>query len=208
MHYKLPRTGNAPLVFEGEERWFPVPGFEERYEISDFGNVRGWYNTHSKRRKVPKMLRGVLLNNGYRYVKLCRNGTQALYAVHRLVLLAFCGPSPPGHQAAHLDGTRTNNCFTNLRWLSAKENTGHKYKHGTMPFGEQHWSHSHPERLRKGESHYRTRLTESQVTSIVMDRRPARIIAQELQMSIGAINAIRQRRTWKHLKIEHGGNWQ
>ncbi len=45
------------------------------------------------------------------------------YGVHRLVCEAFWGPPPaPGLQADHKDGTKSNNHFENLEWVTDPEN--------------------------------------------------------------------------------------
>jgi hypothetical protein len=58
--------------------------------------------------------------------------------VHHLVLEAFVGPRPAGHEAAHGDGDKTNNALANLRWATPKENAADRYRHGTVLFGTRH----------------------------------------------------------------------
>ena len=42
--------------------------------------------------------------------------------VHELVLEAFRGPRPAGHQADHGDGDRGHNALANLEWVTPAEN--------------------------------------------------------------------------------------
>ncbi len=50
------------------------------------------------------------------------------YGVHRLVCEAFWGPPPaPGLQADHKDGTKSNNHFENLEWVTNRVNTKRSY---------------------------------------------------------------------------------
>lgn len=56
--------------------------------------------------------------------------------VHRLILEAFAGKCPPGKEACHNDGNKTNNAIENLRWDTRKRNASDRYKHGTIQFGE------------------------------------------------------------------------
>lgn len=73
---------------------------------------------------------------GGRYVVVClrtNNGKGPVTCryVHRLVLEAFVGPCPDGHQACHGDRDTSNNRLTNLRWGTYRENHEDKVKHGT-----------------------------------------------------------------------------
>ena len=50
------------------------------------------------------------------------------YGVHRLVCEAFWGPPPaPGLQVDHKDGTKSNNHFENLEWVTPRVNTQRSY---------------------------------------------------------------------------------
>ncbi len=59
-------------------------------------------------------------------------------SVHRLVLEAFIGPSPPGMECRHLDGNPRNNNLDNLKWGTKKENMQDMMRHGSQiyPRGE------------------------------------------------------------------------
>lgn len=57
--------------------------------------------------------------------------------VHRLICSTFHGASPSKkHHAAHWDGNALNNCATNLRWATPKENEEDKKRHGRTVCGE------------------------------------------------------------------------
>lgn len=58
--------------------------------------------------------------------------------VHRLILLAFVGPCPPGMECRHADGNPANNLLSNLSWGTPSQNTADQIKHGTKPRGEGH----------------------------------------------------------------------
>lgn len=67
--------------------------------------------------------------NGYLRV---RDGGDWLM-VARLVCEQHHGPPPtPEHQAAHLDGDRTNNHPDNLAWKTPAENAADRIRHGTQ----------------------------------------------------------------------------
>ena len=116
----------------GRERWRPVIGYEESYEVSDLGRVRSL-----KRRTTAKggILRGYVDRKGYR--RVCLTGdAEKQYHVHLLVLFAFSGPRPTEQQARHLNGDPADNRSANLAWGTAMENTKDKAKHGTILFGD------------------------------------------------------------------------
>lgn len=123
-----------------KELWKDIPNYPG-YEVSPLGKVRSWRiggSHHRSRRKVPLVLKPTPNLNGYMMVSLCRDKKHRSYAVHRLVLVTFVGPRPNGYQCGHLNGVRTDNRLSNLRWVTAKENAEHRVIHGTQTHGEQH----------------------------------------------------------------------
>lgn len=119
------------------ELWRPVVGFEDRYDVSDQGDVRSLNRIHPSR--FMKIMAAHPNNRGYLYVTLFDGIKGHNLAVHRLVLDAFVGPCPEGHQGAHNNGDRTDNRAENLRWASAKENIADRTAHGRTVRGtDQH----------------------------------------------------------------------
>jgi hypothetical protein len=109
------------------ERWVPLndhPG----YFISDHGRIR-----HGDRLRKLQLDR-----HGYHRIGLRLNGKAIFPTVHRLVALHFCGECPPGYACAHLDGSRTNNHWQNLAFVTVAENNRHTTIHGTRARGEKH----------------------------------------------------------------------
>lgn len=104
------------------EAWRPVPGVEP-YEVSNMGRVRNGetgrvlkpWKTHSNSRE-------------YWRVELKRKK----HRVHTLVLAAFIGPRPSGHECAHHNGDSLDNRLCNLRWATPQENRADGERHGTM----------------------------------------------------------------------------
>jgi hypothetical protein len=128
-----PNGGGYPVMTLPREEWRLVPGFDG-YEVSSLGRVRSWRSTRytGRRLRTPKVLRPIVTPVGYHQISLRRDGRNFRTGIHRLVLLAWAGPCPPGYQGAHLDGCPENNVPANLQWASAAENTGHKRRHGTF----------------------------------------------------------------------------
>lgn len=110
------------------ERWKPVVGYEEQYEVSDHGNLRSVIAGRSQVKKPS-------LSRGYLRAVLYRNGKSKCAQVHRLVLEAFVGPAPVNHDGGHLDNNRSNNRLENLAWVSRADNQLHRLAHGTSLWG-------------------------------------------------------------------------
>jgi len=118
------------------EIWKDIPNYEGRYQVSDQGNVRslskpvlcsgevkGTYFSFRKGR----LLKPGRMPGGHVSVALGKNNSQC---VHRLVLLAFIGPAPDGHECLHANGIPHDNRLINLRWGTRGENIKDKTTHG------------------------------------------------------------------------------
>jgi HNH endonuclease/NUMOD4 motif-containing protein len=123
---------------QDQETWRPIAG-HAGYEVSDLGRVRSLDRVVTKMqrgRPVQHRLRARVLRQGrtrggYLTVSLARHSVH----VHCLVLRAFVGPRPAGHQAAHRDGNKLNNSVGNLRWATPRDNNKDKIAHGTRLVG-------------------------------------------------------------------------
>lgn len=72
-----------------------------------------------------------------------KNGNWRPLTVHRLVALAFL-PNPNNlEQVDHIDGCRTRNCVSNLRWVSRKFNNSRRKATMLKSLNYQHTSHVH-----------------------------------------------------------------
>lgn len=167
-----------------EEQWRPVVGHEGRYEVSDLGRVRSLQSARGTPwHDGPMLMEPRKHTGGYLRVGLRRKDA----FVHALVLEAFVGPRPPGMQAAHLDGTRTNNALANLRWATPTENQRHRVEHGTALRGE-----------RIGNA----RLTEfavRQIRSGVFIGLSQRQIGALFGVSASAVSLAKSGKNWRHL---------
>jgi len=76
--------------------------------------------------------------NKYLMVTLSDKGKTYNRYVHRMVCETYHGPCPEGKECRHLDGSRDNNCASNLMWATEKENNADKKVHGTNNNGEAH----------------------------------------------------------------------
>ena len=69
---------------EEEEIWVPAPNYEDRYEVSNFGQLRN--------KKTQKLRKICYDNGGYPIVCLKINNIVHFVYIHRLVCEAFNGP--------------------------------------------------------------------------------------------------------------------
>lgn len=100
------------MLFDIEEIWKDIPGYENIYWISNKGRVKS----------KNKILKLSVHRDGYMKAGLCVNGKVRTYQVHRLVALAFI-PNPNNlPQINHKDENKTNNCVGNLEWCTMEYN--------------------------------------------------------------------------------------
>lgn len=131
------------------ERWRPITGFEDLYEVSDMGRVRsGDHYTAGRNgstRRVPgRVLKPSLSKTGYPRVNLCRDGGKTMRLIHQLVLEAFVGPRPDGTITCHWNDVPTDNRLTNLRWGTPSENQHDKLRNGGHHYANrEHCSKGH-----------------------------------------------------------------
>lgn len=78
-------------------------------------------------------------DDGYPCVRLTVNGKRKKWRVHRIMAELFLPPRPSlKHQICHIDGTKSNNAVSNLRWGTALENAADREKHGKTSRGKIH----------------------------------------------------------------------
>lgn len=153
----------------------PVPG-HPGYVVAANGDVYG---------KRGQLLRQFAGTGGYLRFTTHEAGRWQQVSTHVMVCLAFHGPRPEGHHAAHRNGVRTDNRAENLRWATAEENEADKVDHDVRAWGSRHGMH---------------KLTEDQVRAI--RDRPNTLLREEAErygVSLTTISCIRQRKTWRHI---------
>jgi hypothetical protein len=136
---------SVPALSSQMEAWKAIPGYEGRYEASCQGRIRSLvHNKNQCRnvlRKTPLILKQQRKKDIYEYyyvsLPFVQEGPKRHHYVHNLVLAAFVGPRPEGHEGCHRNGKSWDNRLENLRWATPKENSADKAKHGTVLKGSQ-----------------------------------------------------------------------
>lgn len=95
------------------EIWKDIPGYEDRYQVSNLGNVK---NAKGNTLKPCKH------RLGYLFVKLSTQGNSSCFYIHRLVAQAFLGSTLELTEVDHLNANKLDNRLENLEWVSRAEN--------------------------------------------------------------------------------------
>jgi hypothetical protein len=108
----------------------PVNGYEEYYEVDQFGRVYSVDRVVSVKdngRVYDKPLKGKQMKQsvhtkGYKTVSLTKDGKTKTVFVHRIVAEAFIPNTENLPMVNHKDEDKTNNFVENLEWCSASYN--------------------------------------------------------------------------------------
>lgn len=108
------------------EIWKNIKGYENFYEVSNYGRVRGKKRTTIDGKVLDGGILFGALSDNYHIVNL----QGKTYRVHRLVANAFI-PNPDGKpHINHKDCDKLNNFVDNLEWCTPYENVHHALKKG------------------------------------------------------------------------------
>ena len=172
-----------------------MKGFEGKFEVSDLGRVKAlpWEMRHWCGRMIPqpeKIVTQSRHSGGYAVVSL-RDGKK--HYVHRLVMQAFAGEPPMGmNDVNHIDGSKKNNCRTNLEYCDRQHNVRHAISTGLQD--------------NVGESNGMSKLTSEQAAAIyrLVASGSRRVdVAAMFRVSCGTVDSIATRKRWAHLNMEH-----
>lgn len=111
-----------------EEKWLDIKGYEGLYQVSNLGRVRSLDRKAVGKNGIIYTYKGKILDgsyntDGYKQVKLCRDGKQTTVRVHRLVMTIFCPCDDMDNlEVDHINTIRDDNRLENLKWTSHSEN--------------------------------------------------------------------------------------
>ena len=114
---------NTNDINNGEQEiWVPVPDepFNKTFMISNMGRIKNINSGNIKNLTYNK-------STGYNQVRLDmgKKVKKITYQIHQLVARMFIGPCPENNIVNHKDLNKTNNCVSNLEYLSHSDNRKH-----------------------------------------------------------------------------------
>lgn len=116
-----------------EEIWKDVVGFENYYEVSNYGRVKRKKGfTYYKDGRIAEFSETILKpgknRKGYYIIYLSVNSKKYTKSIHRLVALAFIDNPNNLPQVNHINCNKLDNKVENLEWMSNLENLRHAFK--------------------------------------------------------------------------------
>lgn len=166
-----------------EETWKIIAEFP-KYEVSTFGRIK---NIQTGRIRKPQLNR-----DGYFYMHLMITNVKTRnIKVHRMVADTFLPKIDGKRFVDHIDGVKTNNSLSNLRWCSFQENIDFAWELGTYN--------------NRGENHGMSKLKINDVIDIKIMQKAGvytgRFISDIFGVNECCISDIKQGRTWMHVNI-------
>lgn len=165
------------------EIWKDIKGFENKYQISNLGNVKSIMYNHTTNQKL---LKKVKMKIGYENVTFYTNGKPKTYYVHRLVGEHFIENYNNLPTINHKNAIKTDNRVENLEWCSFKDNNKHARDMGiNKPV--------------QGEKHGKSKLKESDIYFILNSKLSYRKLGEIYNVSKTSIEYIKKGKNWKHI---------
>lgn len=117
------------------ESWVDIAGYESRYQVSTFGNVRSLdFRDSLGRLRKGRVLKVQTDRCGYARVRLSLKDVKESFRVHRLVASAFLSNPKSKRTVNHKDGVKINNEVSNLEWATDSENINHAITAGLLTY--------------------------------------------------------------------------
>jgi hypothetical protein len=104
---------NTNELPKNSEQWASIDGYKN-YQVSWWGRVRN--------ATTARILKGSLSSNGYLTVGLSKNRKPKTHYIHQLVAREWVSNPEEKRCIDHIDGSRSNNHWENLRYATHSEN--------------------------------------------------------------------------------------
>ena len=116
------------------ESYVDIKGYEGKYQIGDFGNVKtlprridiGKFSYN----KPEKFLKKGFSSNGYYTVALYKDSKSKRFNIHRLVAEHFIPNACNYNEVNHINGKKKDNNVWNLEWCTRSHNHKEAFRLG------------------------------------------------------------------------------
>lgn len=119
-----------------EEFWADIPGYEGLYQVSNLGRIKSLAKTIVKTDGVIQNRKERIVkqspSRGYKVFTFRKDGEIKTLRVHRVVAEVFLHKPSEDMVVNHKDGNKSNNIYTNLEWVTQRENVRHALETGCM----------------------------------------------------------------------------
>lgn len=112
------------------EQWRYIEGTNNKYLVSDLGNIKSLKYRNSNKEKFLKCY-----GNNYKIVRLTINGIRKDCYAHRIVAEAFIPNDNCYFCVNHINGNKLDNRVDNLEWCSYKHNIKEAFRLGLSKNG-------------------------------------------------------------------------
>lgn len=134
------------------ERWFDlepllneefrdIKGFENFYQISNYGRVKSLKKYHGISKEYynrERILKNLPHKGGYLKVGFNKNKKKKSFLIHQLVATSFILNENNYKEINHIDCNKYNNRIDNLEWCSRSYNILHAYKNEKFSSQKEH----------------------------------------------------------------------
>ena len=190
MANNLRERNMSKLIEIIDEIWKPIINYENLYEISNYGRIKGLKNAYHK---IDRFIKPSLskTTNYYR-VNLYKNSKVKCIYLHIFLAENFIGAKPSNkHEVRHLDGNRLNNKLENLKWGTRSENVIDCINHGNHYFSNN---------IVSGIKHHSCILNKNEVLGVrnmINSGVKYKIICKKYNISRYTIDRIKNNKTYK-----------
>jgi hypothetical protein len=183
----MARQGESTLkIIKISEEWRPVVGYEGRYEVSNYGEVKSLIYKGNLRDKI---LKSHYDKDGYLITSLGRSKT---VKIHRLVAEAFISNPENKPCVDHINKIRNDNRAENLQWATISENNTKGYKQGRVIPEHQ------KQAIRESKQIISTFINEKLNQEFTGNPYDLVRVFPEQKLNQGALNSVRNRRLKQH----------
>ena len=143
---------------------------------------------------------GSIMNNGYGEIGISHNKKHRNVSTHRFSWIISHGAIPDKKYICHTCDNKSCVNPDHLYVGTHSDNIRDAVIRNRIASGKRQGAYTHPEKVRRGETHSLVKLTESQVIEIRNSRNiKQRKLAIEYGVHFSTICDILRRKTWKHI---------